>query len=283
MHIINPKDAATFLDHCGAALCEDEINSNLIFGLSKNLIKNKFTYGNEEPFFCIAYNKNDISIAALITPPRNLIVYEYKNVNDEVIKQLVKNVHTQFEKLPGINGELGIAKRIAEQWVNHTGCKHEIKMNLRVYKLINVLEYKKPSGSYRFAVQEDFDTIKNFGMEFSAEINEPFSNERNIEWAASGINNKEFLVWDDKGIVSMAKRSRPSQNGMAIAAVYTPPGHRKKGYASAVVAELCRDTLESGKTFCTLFTDLSNPTSNSIYQKIGFSPVCDHISYSFEY
>jgi predicted GNAT family acetyltransferase len=39
--------------------------------------------------------------------------------------------------------------------------------------------------------------------------------------------------------------------------------------------------LDQGKQFTSLFTDLSNPTSNSIYQKIGYQPVCDFDLYRF--
>ena len=69
---------------------------------------------------------------------------------------------------------------------------------------------------------------------------------------------------------------------MAINSVYTPKEYRQKGYATAVVAELSRTILNSGKKFCTLFTDLANPTSNSIYQKIGYKIEFDNIRYKFE-
>ncbi|BAY85818.1 GCN5-related N-acetyltransferase [Calothrix parasitica NIES-267] len=63
--------------------------------------------------------------------------------------------------------------------------------------------------------------------------------------------------------------------------VYTPPEYRKKGYASACVAGLSQTLLGEGYKFCFLFTDLSNPTSNKIYQKIGYQPVADWNNYSF--
>jgi len=50
---------------------------------------------------------------------------------------------------------------------------------------------------------------------------------------------------------------------------------RGRGYATSCVAALTTRLLDSGKTFCCLYTDLSNPTSNSIYQRIGYRPVCD--------
>ena len=62
-------------------------------------------------------------------------------------------------------------------------------------------------------------------------------------------------------------------NGIAIGGVYTPPESRGHGYASACVAALSQRQLDAGRAFCALYTDLANPTSNSIYQKIGYRPV----------
>ena len=56
--------------------------------------------------------------------------------------------------------------------------------------------------------------------------------------------------------------------------LYTPE-LRRNGYASSVVAHLSQQELDSGREFCTVVTDLSNPTSNSIYQKIGYVQVAD--------
>ena len=73
--------------------------------------------------------------------------------------------------------------------------------------------------------------------------------------------------------VCMAAYARPTANGIAINGVFTPAEHRCRGYASALVGAVSQMSLDSGKKFCTLCTDLDNPTSNSIYQKIGYKSV----------
>ena len=40
--------------------------------------------------------------------------------------------------------------------------------------------------------------------------------------------------------------------------------------------------LVSGRQFAFLHTDLSNPTSNKIYQAIGYRPVCDAEALKFD-
>ena len=77
--------------------------------------------------------------------------------------------------------------------------------------------------------------------------------------------------------------TRPTRNGVSVGGVYTPPELRRKGYATACVAALSALLLDRGHSFCVLYTDLANPTSNSIYQKIGYRPVTDSAVHRFEY
>ena len=71
----------------------------------------------------------------------------------------------------------------------------------------------------------------------------------------------------------MAKKTRPTRNGIAISMVYTPPEFRNRGYATSCVSASSKNLLEDGFKFCTLFTDANNPTSNKIYEEIGFREV----------
>ena len=97
------------------------------------------------------------------------------------------------------------------------------------------------------------------------------------------IDGKTFFWVVDGHPVCMAAHARPTANGMTVNAVFTPKEHRGKGYASALVARVSEVALMSGKKFCVLYTDLDNPTSNSIYQKVGYQPVCDSVNYRFDY
>jgi uncharacterized protein len=93
------------------------------------------------------------------------------------------------------------------------------------------------------------------------------------------IAEGSLYVWDDGGLAAMAGKSRPTRFGCAVGLVYTPPERRKQGYASALVAALSQALLDEGFQYCSLFTDLANPTSNHIYQIIGYQPVADFDHY----
>ena len=78
----------------------------------------------------------------------------------------------------------------------------------------------------------------------------------------------------------MMKKSRPSEPGVTVSFVFTPQEERKKGYARTMVAA---GSEEFSKTydFCVLYTDMMNPTSNKIYQEIGYRKIADSIHLEF--
>ncbi|WP_323187335.1 GNAT family N-acetyltransferase [Streptomyces sp. NBC_00006] len=63
--------------------------------------------------------------------------------------------------------------------------------------------------------------------------------------------------------------------------VYTPPALRGRGYAAAVTAEVSRAARAEGAEEVLLFTDLSNPTSNALYQRLGYRPVREFAVWEF--
>ena len=82
-------------------------------------------------------------------------------------------------------------------------------------------------------------------------------------------------IWEDGGPVSMLQATGATPHGIRIGAVYTPPELRRRGYASALTAAASQAELDRGRRWCFLFTNLANPTSNRIYQAIGYRPIRD--------
>jgi predicted GNAT family acetyltransferase len=90
-----------------------------------------------------------------------------------------------------------------------------------------------------------------------------------------------FMLWETDSPVSVAGYGGETPNGVRIGPVYTPPDLRGHGYGTAVTAAVSAERLVAGRRFCFLYTDLSNPTSNSIYVKIGYRRVCDSLELDF--
>ena len=141
------------------------------------------------------------------------------------------------------------------------------------------------SGSFRRPTESDRDLLVRWVDAFAAEALGPIERLDAADWVDRyyATPSRGGYLWEDGGIpVSFAAYGNPTAHGIRIGPVYTPPEHRGWGYASACVATLSQHLLESGRSFCYLFTDLANPTSNAIYQKIGYNPVNDVDVYEFE-
>jgi predicted GNAT family acetyltransferase len=155
-------------------------------------------------------------------------------------------------------------------------------MRQRVYELRQVTPPSNPPpGFLRPATLADADLLARWHYAFQLEAMGDSDQERSKTFTERRIPEGDLFIWDDDGPVSTAVRTRPTPHGCTVSFVYTPPELRGRGYASACVAALSQKLLDSGKQFCTLFTDLSNPTSNSIYQKVGYRPVGDFTEYCF--
>ncbi len=96
-----------------------------------------------------------------------------------------------------------------------------------------------------------------------------------LDRALAGEGSRRIWLWDDGEPVSLAGVGGPTPHGIRVGPVYTPPPFRRRGYASACVAAASQAALDAGRTFVFLVTDLANPTSNHIYQAIGYEPVRD--------
>ena len=186
-------------------------------------------------------------------------------------------------EIPGVHGEINLVQPFAYQYAARSGTPAHLSMSQKNYKLTEITRTSAPSGSMRPAQMVDLPRMVEMMNDFAAEAlpNDPHDH---IEKTTRRlIEHGRFFLWEVDGQpVSIAYGNRPLPNGITISGVYTPPGLRGRGYATALVAGLSQHFLDAGKQFCTLFTDLSNPTSNHIYQQIGYRSAGEFSIYRFE-
>jgi len=266
--------AAAFLDAVGPTLLAREAENSLLLGIALRLADGH-SYGAEAPFLaCVEDDDGRFPVTALRTPPHNLVLCADEGQLDAfalVADCLVDAGAT----LPGVHGRVDVADAFAALWQKETGAILRIGMEQRLYRLTEVVRPKGVCGCARWGTREDASLLTAWADAFIDEAvpNEPKPDVRAMVERA--VEGQALLVWDDKGAVSMCARSRPTPHGASVNLVYTPLALRGRGYASACVAELSARILDSGKAFCTLYTDLANPTSNAIYQRIGYQPLGD--------
>jgi predicted GNAT family acetyltransferase len=93
-----------------------------------------------------------------------------------------------------------------------------------------------------------------------------------------GLSHHGFTFWETSGeAVAMAALTREVAGVVRVGEVYTPPAHRRRGYGGAVTTAVSQAGHAAGATAVVLFTDLANPTSNALYQRLGYRPLGDRV------
>jgi predicted GNAT family acetyltransferase len=172
------------------------------------------------------------------------------------------------------------AKAFAEVWRSLTGQSYQLIKKLRCFQLEKVQPISSAQGNLRIATETDKELLLHWYEAFSVETSGSVESDPK-RWLEHTLQQRTAYIWQDEAPVSIACGGGITPNGASIAMVYTPLEYRKKGYACACVAALSQTLLNQGYKYCFLFTDLANPTSNHIYQSIGYQPVSDWYDYSF--
>jgi len=259
-----------------------ETRNNLILGLSLRLMSDLHAYGDALPLMALVKDeKGEIGASALMTPPFALIV-QSEPLNKPALEALADALIANGWHLPGVNGIAEVSDCFAEIWQEKTGQQARRIVNTRAYELrqVNTLSY--PPGGMKLADESDAQIAADMHNAMIEEVVLGPSRLGTAESELESIRQKRTFFWVDGGdVVSIALANRPQIKGICVGGVYTPPGFRRRGYARALVAEVSKELLSRGYELTNLFTDLSNPTSNKIYQEVGYRPVCDYHQYEF--
>jgi predicted GNAT family acetyltransferase len=282
MRLERHPDATSFLERTFEFLLEREAEHNLILGLSGRLRTEPRLYG-EDPYFASVSKGERVVGVTMRTPPHNLIL---SLIDDKgAIELIAEDAQEVFGSLPGVAGPKEPVAQFARLWEERTGESARVGIQQRVYRASEVVVPEGVSGSMRTYEQADRDVMVGWMEAFIREALPQAPPEDAVGWLERNLSNPDagIELWIDEGEpVSFAGYGGSTPNGIRVGPVYTPPELRRRGYASALTAELTRMLLEGGRTFCFLFTDLANPTSNSIYLRIGYEPVSDADQWVFE-
>ncbi|MEL6699776.1 MAG: GNAT family N-acetyltransferase [Bacteroidota bacterium] len=278
--IYTHETAVDFLADCHAFLALHEAENNLILGLAGTLSRDPHYYGPQDPLFLTVHHPSGCVAAILQTPPRNLILYVDSAHISYAIPLLIQHLWTNQIPVPGVHGPKAAIELFVEEWTQLTSQTAKIQFHEMVYKLENVQAVPTVPGKMRQAESRDLDFLTDWIGAFAAQALDEMSEEEARKNAERKIREGVLYLWEDEVPVTMAGWTRPTQHGVTIAYVYTPTEFRRRGYATACVAALSQKLL-ADYDFCALFTDLNNPTSNSIYQKIGYKPLEYFLQYGF--
>lgn len=187
-----------------------------------------------------------------------------------------------FTEVTGVGGGTEQVRAFAEAWTAATGAGQSVRVEERLYRLGELAgPPRPPAGRHRLAGPADRALAIRWWQEFLLEVKvQAHDVARAVDdrIASGGLHLSE-----DAGTPVALAGSSPVLAGMSrIGPVYTPADLRGRGYASAVTAAASAHVLGLGAEEVLLYTDLDNPTSNSIYQQIGYRPVEDCLVLDFQ-
>ncbi|ANA79999.1 GNAT family N-acetyltransferase [Paenibacillus glucanolyticus] len=191
---------------------------------------------------------------------------ERQNLLQELVRELGEAA------LPGVTGEPDVAEQFARIYADahNVACRHH--MTMECYHAPIVKRPLHVEGTIRLAAPENTQQVARFLVGFSEDAYGVRANAASQVVAAERLIKQGGLyVWiAGDQTVSMANIAHRSPRHGRINAVYTPRNERKKGYASALVAELGLVLRQDGLVPM-LYADQANPDSNRVYRKIGFN------------
>ncbi len=272
-------DARAFLDRAERWLLRSEQRYGLLLGIAYQVLGGKHRY--RTPIYWATVEDDSIESqgaagdASLIgcafrTPPHQVGVTELPAA---AIDPLVTSLRESYLNLPGVGGPEPTATAFATAWSVRFGGRWMIDHRQRLHALERVSFPRAPApGTLRPALAADVPVARAWMSGF---IHDTGVRHVGADAAERLIEEKRLHFWVDGQPRCMVGAVRDTPNTTGVSAVYTPPPFRNRGYATIAVATLSQQLLDAGRRSCFLYTDRSNPVSNSVYARVGYEPIDD--------
>ncbi|PRT03385.1 GNAT family N-acetyltransferase [Bacillus wiedmannii] len=264
------KEILHFKEDVTPFLEKNEQENNLILGVLQMV---------QQPIFMgVAKQREEIKVVFLQTEEKKQIIVATSEMMEEEIVELAKRLAEVYPNVPGLIGNKKTVQRLAEEIAVLENKKTNVVMEQGVYALQQVKKKWTEDGAFREIGSDELPLIEQWIYQFCEDVRLPTTKEEAKQTAHTLITNRRLFGLDVDGkLVSVAAKTRPTTNNITVNFVYTPKEARKKGYASSCVAALSQRMLDEGYKTTTLYTDLANPTSNKIYQEIGYEQIAESV------
>jgi GNAT superfamily N-acetyltransferase len=275
------EDLDTFLTTAGGFLrARPAANTIMLTATELLRAKGMAAIGDVSPVFgWLASSDGSVGAAFMHTPPYPVLLTD---MPDAAAAELAADLADRGHRTPGVNAMPGPGAAFAAAWQARTGQPASTGMRMRLYALDTLLPPDPPPpGQARTADATDRDLLLAWLNAFHDEAQPAGPNEtERVVNARVGWGG--MVLWEHEGRpVSLAGRNRPAAGQARIGPVYTPPDLRGRGFGAAATAAITQAALDDGAEGVVLFTDLANPTSNTLYQRLGYRALSDWVVIRF--
>jgi hypothetical protein len=251
-------------------LLEREAENNIVLAVAQLLTTADHPFG--EPLYLASVTEGGKLIGcAVAAPPDGMEVTE---LPAGVAAELVPSIAPLRPELPWVGGNRGAALEFADAWVKAVGGGWQLRHEWMEFRLDEVVAPRSAPGRLRLAEAADWPLLRIWAPQYAADTQPPVDVTSFLE---RRLRRRELHVWDDAGPKSFVTMSGNTPNALRISSVYTAREYRGNGYASNAVAAASRRALETGASFCVLFTEPEPAQPARIYRSLGFRPIREHL------
>ncbi|MGN7480609.1 GNAT family N-acetyltransferase [Priestia megaterium] len=263
------SEVQEFKNQVEPLLSKNEVLHNLALGILHSLHEN-----SKPNFMGVILKDSRAALVLLQTHPKQIILSQIQQLTEDELSEAAELL--QEIDIPGLVGERQMVLYLSQKLADLKNQEASLKMDQRIYRLDKVKKAADADGVLVKARLEHLPLVTEWIWEFMGVIGDPVSKEQAAKTGEAFIKAGRLFLWEVNGkYVSIANATRPTAHNITINYVYTPLEERKKGYASSCVSTLSQLMLDEGFQTTSLYTDMTNPTSNKIYMEIGYEHVAD--------
>lgn len=248
----DPRHFATRAD---AFLLREPFSANVISVVLARTLDGSLSPTSDDRWI-VTLDGDRVVGASVLNLPYNLFVSRQPRDAGSVIAEVL---HDNGLLPPGVTGEIATCEATVRRWCELTGCSAELRIAHRACVLPELTSLAAPTGvagRARIATHTDLSLLAGWLDAFHAEAlpHDPVLDHEAV--AAQRTLAAEIWLWERDG------------EPLAFAGCSQP-------------AACVRAAFERGATAVMLYADQANPTSNGIYQRLGFRLDHEAADYGF--
>jgi hypothetical protein len=269
-------DAGEYINRVGVFLRRRPVEHSVLLSTAATRVGEQVV-GGESNLWLWVEDDAEVVATAQHTPPHGAYL---STGPAQAMRTLARTLWRLRSGLAGVAGLDNSPQEFATEWSRLGGPQATQAMGQGLYVADAVSIPSGIPGRLRLATDADAPLLRGWADKFWAEAGARSSSDNEI---GPRIGARLLFVWEvDGAVVSMAAVNVAQGGVSRVGLVYTPAENRKRGFASVCVASLTARKLTTAGRTCMLYTDLANPTSNSIYQAVGYRRVGDAVELRFD-
>jgi hypothetical protein len=280
-------DPGEFLEVAGDHLAQQPVLSTVMASIATRILGQRdagVAWPMDVPCWFAAFvDAGRVVSTAMRTAPFGEYPAYLLPMSDDAAVLLARTLLDRDEPVLGANGALPAVQVFCEEMADATGRHASVAQHTRLFELGPLKEPAEVPGQLRPARVEEQDLVRSWYDAFMVDADEqagraPGSSPHEApadDEMRRRIETGQIFVWEVDGVpVHVTAAGEPAFGVSRIGPVYTPKEQRGHGYASRAVYEVSKGIVDAGLRAC-LFTDQANPTSNKIYEALGYEPLVD--------